>query len=406
MKRFLILSTVVVFFVGLLAGLAVGDDWPKERARAALAFAKAQETEDKPEDTTGKCPDCYGTGKRGDGRVVFKCPTCNGTGKKTSGEALPPAAAGPDEPADEGQAPEPKDPGTGKRSDPEVYGAFFTADWCGTCRTYKEKEADRVLIDFETVDVTDDAAKAERSNVVSLPAFFICDRDLQTVLERVEGYQTADQMNALIESAKRKKRERQRENEPLSELATVLIRQNFEAGGKRLRNSGSGTIIDLAPDGRSALVLTCSHIFEPGVDVATVSATMQGVEDLPGLVIARDDVRDLAAVVVQLNGKKLKALGRTVGKNETIGTPLYVMGHPGGRRLMKTATRIVSTTKAQGFTKADRLVLAGQPGEGNSGGGVFIEGTLVGVYVEENMDDKQGWSVRADHVREFLETIE
>lgn len=391
-----------------LSSIASADDWHVLRAKTVFAFAVAQEEGEKPAvPANGKCKDCYGTGKRGDGRIIIKCPTCNGTGKVQSGQSPVVGDAVPEPVAD--GVPLPPEVGagsSGKKYDPEVYGIFFTADWCGTCRTYKDKEADRVVIDFETVDVTDDAAKAERSNVVSLPAFFICDRDLETVLERVEGYHTAGQLNALIESAKRKKRKLKADNEPLSELATVLIRQNFEADGKRLRSSGSGTIIDISPDGRSALVLTCSHIFEPGIDVATVSATMQGVEDLPGLVIARDDVKDLAAVVVQLNGKKLKALGRTVGKNETIGASCYFMGHPKGERLLKTSTRILSTTQAQKFKKADCLVFAGEPTEGNSGGGLFVDGTLIGVVIAANMDDKQGWAVRADDVRRFLETLE
>ena len=29
----------------------------------------------------GKCTNCLGTGKIGDGRIVFDCPACRGTGK-------------------------------------------------------------------------------------------------------------------------------------------------------------------------------------------------------------------------------------------------------------------------------------------------------------------------------------
>lgn len=90
MKRFLILTTMIVFCLGLLAGTACCEDWNVARAKTVLAFAEAQEQLETPAvPVDGKCQDCYGTGKRGDGRTVFTCPTCKGIGKIKSGAEPP-----------------------------------------------------------------------------------------------------------------------------------------------------------------------------------------------------------------------------------------------------------------------------------------------------------------------------
>lgn len=51
-----------------------------ESALAVLS-SKTPPVPDKP--VSGKCDNCNGTGKIGDGRIVMVCPSCNGTGKKT-----------------------------------------------------------------------------------------------------------------------------------------------------------------------------------------------------------------------------------------------------------------------------------------------------------------------------------
>jgi hypothetical protein len=37
-----------------------------------------------PAPASDKCDNCDGTGKIGDGRIVFTCPVCKGTGKKVA----------------------------------------------------------------------------------------------------------------------------------------------------------------------------------------------------------------------------------------------------------------------------------------------------------------------------------
>jgi len=88
MKR--ILGFVCAFIV---CGLALCDDWDRSRAKTVLAFAEAQELLETPSTPVdGKCADCYGTGKRGDGRTVFTCPTCKGTGKTPAIASAEPGA--------------------------------------------------------------------------------------------------------------------------------------------------------------------------------------------------------------------------------------------------------------------------------------------------------------------------
>lgn len=51
-----------------------------ETARATLA-RRAEFAPAPPPAPAGKCTNCLGTGKIGDGRIVFDCPACKGTGK-------------------------------------------------------------------------------------------------------------------------------------------------------------------------------------------------------------------------------------------------------------------------------------------------------------------------------------
>ena len=80
--RFLV--ALLVVFAGCVATLpddpALTADIAAETAHAVIAARR--EFAPAPQPTPGgKCTNCLGTGKIGDGRIVFDCPACKGTGK-------------------------------------------------------------------------------------------------------------------------------------------------------------------------------------------------------------------------------------------------------------------------------------------------------------------------------------
>ena len=80
--RFLV--ALLVVFAGCVATLpddpTLSADIAAETARAVVAARREFAPAPKPT-PTGKCTNCLGTGKIGDGRIVFDCPACKGTGK-------------------------------------------------------------------------------------------------------------------------------------------------------------------------------------------------------------------------------------------------------------------------------------------------------------------------------------
>lgn len=81
--RFLI--ALLVVFVGCVASLpddaTLSADIAAETARAVIASRGEFAPVPQPA-PSGKCTNCLGTGKIGDGRIVFDCPACKGTGRQ------------------------------------------------------------------------------------------------------------------------------------------------------------------------------------------------------------------------------------------------------------------------------------------------------------------------------------
>lgn len=80
--RYLIVFAVV--FVGCVASIpsdpTLSADLAVEAARMVAVLRQGMPPTPVPP-TPGKCENCNGTGKIGDGRIVMTCPECKGTGK-------------------------------------------------------------------------------------------------------------------------------------------------------------------------------------------------------------------------------------------------------------------------------------------------------------------------------------
>ena len=72
---------VVVFFVAMVGCVATLPDDPTITADLAVETARMAVVA-VPEQDSGRCENCNGTGKIGDGKIEFDCPECGGTGEK------------------------------------------------------------------------------------------------------------------------------------------------------------------------------------------------------------------------------------------------------------------------------------------------------------------------------------
>jgi S1-C subfamily serine protease len=395
-KRFLICAMMFLFFVGMLAQLACCQDWDTARANTVLKFAEAQEQLETPNTPVdGKCPDCYGTGKRGDGRTVFKCPTCNGTGKIKSGAEPPSVSFSEGPPVESGKVKT-----TAGIIDPDVYGLWYTAEYCGYCKIFGKKHASNLEVAFQIVDVTDNPQIAADAGVEGLPSFVLCDRDLQTVLARIEGNQTAATVNGLVRIAKDTKRKRKFANEITAPQATVRI----TGTGEKLISYGSGTILRLNPNERTALVLTCAHLFDDDVTSVVVEATQQNGKKLTGAVVRKNKEIDLAAIIVQNDGS-LTISSPDIGTNSRKGRKAVAYGYPKGGTFYTLTTEIVGLSLDEKYEGQNFVLFATDPSTGMSGGGLFVEGTLVGVVSLADRNRKVGFAVRSQEIREFLKGL-
>lgn len=75
MRNFVLLSATLV----ASASVFFVDDSPEVTAELAVEAALDQMREAKP--ASDACENCRGTGRIGDGNVVYDCPVCKGTGK-------------------------------------------------------------------------------------------------------------------------------------------------------------------------------------------------------------------------------------------------------------------------------------------------------------------------------------
>lgn len=79
----------LILLVAMLVGCSVIEQLtvpfdPTPQAIASSAYTMtsvAIKSKDADEDSSGRCINCNGTGKVGDGRIMKKCRVCNGTGK-------------------------------------------------------------------------------------------------------------------------------------------------------------------------------------------------------------------------------------------------------------------------------------------------------------------------------------
>ncbi|MBX3425805.1 MAG: trypsin-like peptidase domain-containing protein [Pirellulales bacterium] len=143
-----------------------------------------------------------------------------------------------------------------------------------------------------------------------------------------------------------------------------------------LTSAGSGTLVDVAPDGVAGLVLTCAHLFADGACEMTVEFA-DGARHRANL-IAIDRAADLAALEIAAP-RSAPARVAIVDQGELASRPqaYRACGFGGDGRLNCVTGRFVGPA---GSAERVSFRFSGAVRSGDSGGGVFDdEGRLVAV---------------------------
>ena len=348
------------------------EPYETSRTRSAFAFSEAQEAQADNKPATDKCPDCYGSGFRGDGRTKIKCPTCNGTGKRTTGEVPPIVEAQGDEvePVQEPEPaaevapvpiPEDAEPKPDEVSAARLYGVMTSAETCSICKVWPGKESAGTEIPFQIVDRTGQGEPT--------PRFLYCDRLTGNVVWNQTGYTKAEELNKAIPAALKAIEERREANQRALRSAVVRIRQTKNEGRNVVRIDGSAFVVEQR-DG-FAIAATAAHVVDGGGAVVVLHSG----RELPAAVAAVDKTADCAVIVFGApDGIESIDVGDC---EEPDGVKMQAAGFPDGKDELHAFDG-----SGCGFVDSDGaqfLVIDQNVPEGVSGGPITIEGTAVAV---------------------------
>ncbi|MDP3939630.1 MAG: serine protease [Deltaproteobacteria bacterium] len=130
---------------------------------------------------------------------------------------------------------------------------------------------------------------------------------------------------------------------------------------------GNGSGVMVAP----RLMLTAAHV--SGIGDRTLRV---GIEQAPAKVIKVDVLADIALLQVALGCP----CAPVAWVNPQVDAEAIAIGHPSFNH---AATQILTTGRIQGYVPSDRRLMFSAPiSGGNSGGGLFVDGELVGIVVE------------------------
>ncbi len=190
-------------------------------------------------------------------------------------------------------------------------------------------------------------------------------------------------------------------------LASVRLRVQDGTG----INFGSGTIIDSKPGlngqpGR-AVILTCGHIFRKTGNDSKVEVDLFGPngksqpEVVPGRVLHFDLDADVGLVTIAhaqpLSAVRLGSSREPVAKDRVLS-----IGCSGGDRPTREDVTLTALNKYRG---PDNLECTGMPQQGRSGGGLFLEGELIGVCIAAEPEEKRGIYVGMKPIAQLLEMV-
>lgn len=275
----------------------------------------------------------------------------------------------------------------------------FTATWCAPCRQMEPVMAEARAKGYQVtaVDVDQQVDLARQHGVSRVPTLLIISGG--QVIDRVEGtiaapdlWQRLDRLASspppsrepprtersvkrnAVNSRSGKPSNAQMATEQRALEATVRLRVDDPDG----HSYGSGTIIDA--HGEEALILTCGHIFRDSKGKGKISVDLCGLaqpQTIAGTLIRYDLDRDVALVAVSTKVRLTSVPIARANYQVSPGQPLFSLGCNHGQEptILRGPLRAVNQ-----YLGPENLVVAGQPVDGRSGGGLFsYDGCLVGV---------------------------
>ena len=181
--------------------------------------------------------------------------------------------------------------------------------------------------------------------------------------------------------------------------ATVRLKIEDKDG----HSYGTGTIVDV--HGQEALVLTCGHIFRDsqGKGRITVDLFAPGSrQPVAGRVLRYDLENDLALVAVKPDVKVTPARVAFDTNTSVRGDHVFSVGCNHGRQPTVMQGRVNAINRYVG--PPANIVVAGQPVDGRSGGGLFSEdGLLIGVCQAADPEYKEGIYGHLPAVHKYLD---
>ncbi|MFZ5830811.1 MAG: trypsin-like peptidase domain-containing protein [Planctomycetota bacterium] len=193
--------------------------------------------------------------------------------------------------------------------------------------------------------------------------------------------------------------------QPNDPLLAVSVRLRIE--DRDGHSCGSGTIID-AREGE-ALILTCGHVFRDSQGKGRIQVevfTPEGVQTLEGALVTFDLDRDVGLVSVRsprpLRAARVAPAGFRVGEGE----PVVSVGCNHGAAPTLQHSRITAVDRIVGPPNSGNYKVTGQPVEGRSGGGLFMEdGTVIGVCNAADPQDRDGLYASISSIHWLLDQV-
>lgn len=196
-------------------------------------------------------------------------------------------------------------------------------------------------------------------------------------------------------------RQGQQDLDPTSAALAATVRLKIE--DKDGHSYGTGTIVDV--HGQEALVLTCGHIFRDsqGKGRITVDLFAPGSrQPVAGRVLRYDLENDLALVAVKPDVKVSPARVAFDTNTSLRGDRVFSVGCNHGSQPTVMQGRVNAINRYVG--PPANIVVAGQPVDGRSGGGLFSEdGLLIGVCQAADPEYKEGIYGHLPAVHKYLD---